>query len=736
MSRLLIVRVAVPSPLRRYFDYLPPVSMDPTSLRPGARIKVPFGRGQKIGLITELRSDTPVDHSLLRHAIAVLDLVDPALPPDLLQLANWAQQYYQHPPGEVFASVLPVLLRQGQALRIQQETIWRLTPAGENAWQQGEPRRASRQRALLQLLVDQPAGLSSERLRLALPGWSQPARALAAKQWIVSQQEAYSIPVAKSKTTPPDLNPAQDQAVSALSEQIGRFNVVLLEGVTGSGKTEVYLRLIEQVLAQQRQTLVLVPEIGLTPQLLARFQRRLQAPLAVLHSALTDRERLNAWLLARNGHARVVIGTRSAVFTPLAEPGLIIIDEEHDPSLKQQDGFRYHARDLAIVRAQRSGIPVLLGSATPSLESIYNAQRGRYSHLRLPERVGAAKPPGIELLDLRRKTLHNGLSEALLARAQTHLQATGQVLLFLNRRGFAPTLICHECGWTGSCANCDAHLTLHLRRQKLICHHCGAEQAVPAPCPACGSVDLRPLGLGTERVEHTLKQIFPSVQLARLDRDSTRRKGRLQALLEDIRQGRRQLLVGTQMLAKGHHFPNVTLVGIIDADQGLFSADFRASERLAQLILQVAGRAGRADRPGTVLIQTHHPDHPLLNILIKGGYAEFAQAALAEREQAALPPFTHHALLRAEAVESEHPLQFLHDAANASQGLAQAVELLGPAPAPMERRAGRYRAQLLLQASARPPLHRFLERWLPLLETLKSGRKVRWSLDVDPMDLF
>ena len=753
---MVILRVAVPSPLRRYFDYLPPAHRPPPQWQPGARIKVPFGRRQQIGIITEIRTDTPIDPAHLRSALALIDPEQPALPAELLRLLRWAQQYYQHPPGEVYATALPTLLRQASPLQVQLEPIWRLSAAGQAALTQNLARRAPRQAALLQLLAEHPTGLSSERLRLALPGWSATARSLRAKDWIESRTELDPIapePVGQLPTNAPNtvpaatdeaaeltLNAAQQTAVEALQAKLDGFSVSLLEGVTGSGKTEVYLRAIEPVLARGRQALVLVPEIGLTPQLLDRFQSRLNARLAVFHSGLTDRERLNAWLLARDGVARVVLGTRSAVFTPLPELGLIIIDEEHDPSFKQQDGFRYNARDLAIVRAQQHGVPIVLGSATPSLESVYNARRGRYQHLSLPERVGAALPPKIEVLDVRHKFLNEGLSEALLARVERHLARSEQVLLFLNRRGFAPTLICHECGWSGNCNNCDAHLTLHLRRQRLICHHCGAEQPVPTPCPACGSVDLRPLGLGTERIEQVLTERFPDARLARIDRDSTRRKGSLQGLLEEIRQGQRQLLIGTQMLAKGHHFPNVTLVGIIDADQGLFSADFRASERLAQLILQVAGRAGRADRPGTVLIQTHHPDHPLLQTLINGGYDAFAQAALAEREQAALPPFTHHALLRAEAPDAEAPLQFLQDALAAAGAAADpdqsGVELLGPVPAPMERRAGRYRSQLLLQSGERAALRRFLEPWLTALEGLKSARKVRWSLDVDPLDLF
>ena len=517
---------------------------------------------------------------------------------------------------------------------------------------------------------------------------------------------------------------------------MGGFAAFLLDGVTGSGKTEVYLRVVATVLKQGRQALVIVPEIGLTPQLLARFESRLDSPLAVLHSGLGDRERLNAWLAARDGSIGVIIGTRSAIFAPLKRPGVIIVDEEHDPSFKQQEGFRYHARDLAIVRARQLNIPVVLGSATPSLESLLNVQRGRYRCLRLPHRVGAAVEPPIEILDIRGQPMNDGLSRLLLNRIQAQLEQGNQVLLFLNRRGFAPTLICHECGWLGECQHCDAHLTLHLRRRRLICHHCGARQPLPPACPACGSIDLRALGQGTERIEQVLKQEFPGIGLARIDRDSTRRKGSLQALLQAVEKGERQILIGTQMLAKGHHFPDVTLVGVVDADQGLFGADFRASERMAQLLLQVAGRAGRAEKPGVVVLQTHYPQHPLLQTLVGGGYPAFAAAALAERQAAQLPPFTCQALLRADALEPESPWAFLTQAFEAGKDLSQEVELLGPVPAPMERREGRYRAQLLAQSTRRPPLQAFLDRWVERLTELKTARKVRWSLDVDPQDLL
>jgi primosomal protein N' (replication factor Y) len=726
-----ILRIAVPSPLYRSFDYLAPESVVP--LQPGIRVRVPFGRGQKTGILLEVRDDSPVPSEALRPIEAVLDS-EPLLPPDLLELSLWAERYYHHPPGEVFATALPVLLRQGRAACPRYNPLWRITDAGRQALQAGALQRAPRRQAVLACLAEHPAGMPAEQLQRELPGWSKSIRVLVDQGWV--EKLAGTVPVVSPLIPPPALNPAQEQAVTAVCAALGRFGVFLLDGVTGSGKTEVYLRVVEAVLDQHRQALVIVPEIGLTPQLLARFESRLHRPLAVLHSGLGDRERLNAWLAARDGTVAVVIGTRSAVFTPLQNAGVIIVDEEHDTSFKQQEGFRYHARDLAVVRARWLGIPVVLGSATPSLESLLNVQRGRYQCLRLPERVGDAVEPPIEILDVRSQPLTEGLSRPLLAGMHAHLEQGGQVLLFLNRRGFAPTLICHECGWLSQCRRCDARLTLHLQRRKLICHHCGAEQPLPIACPACGSVDLRALGQGTERIEQALQRAFPAMGIARLDRDSTRRKGSLQALLEAIHQGERRILIGTQMLAKGHHFPNVTLVGIVDADQGLFGADFRASERMAQLILQVAGRAGRAEKPGVVVIQTHHPQHPLLLTLVSRGYSAFAAAALTERQAAQLPPFTWQALLRADAIDAEAPQAFLTEALERGRRLGAAVELWGPVPAPMERRAGRYRAQLLVQAAKRSPLHEFLDNWVERLGELKTARKVRWSLDVDPQDLL
>ncbi len=727
-----ILRIAVPAPLYTCFDYLPPEGVDAATLSPGIRLHLPFGRGERIGVLVEKVSSSTVDAASLKPATAVLDR-QPLLADQDLQLLLWAATYYQHPPGEVIAAALPVRLRRGEEQMKLAQPGWRLTPRGEAA----QPTHAPRQLQIIQTLVEHPDGITQQAL-YALCGSCRPIlRALEEKGWVEPcELEPQQIPPTPegSRLT---LNPAQREAIATVSSRLQGFSAFLLNGVTGSGKTEVYLGLIEAVLAAGRQVLVLVPEIALTPQLMQRFQSRIHAPIALLHSGLSEQNREQGWLAASRGEAALVLGTRSAIFTPLPQLGLIIIDEEHDLSFKQQDGFRYSARDLAIVRAQRQGFPVLLGSATPSLESLHNVATGRYQGLDLPERAGGAQPPRINLLDIRSAPLNGGLSPALLERLKTELAAGNQVLLFLNRRGYAPVVICHHCGWLSECPRCDARMTLHLHTQLLWCHHCGHQRRLYRECPKCSSSDLRPLGQGTERLEEVLTGQFPNHPIARIDRDSTRRKGALEKLLNAIHDGHYRILLGTQMLAKGHHFPDVTLVGILDMDQGLFSADYRAAERMAQMVEQVAGRAGRASKPGRVLIQTRHPDHPLLQTLIHQGYNAFAQVCLDERRQAALPPFSYQALLRAEATSSEKPVRFLEDAAQqAAHFDTQGVELWGPVPAPMERRAGRIRAHLLIQASHRRALHQLLRQLIPSLGKLKSARHVRWSIDVDPQEML
>ena len=724
-----ILHIAVPSPLYRFFDYRAPAHVDVAQLQPGMRVRVPFGRTERVGVLLAVSDRSEVPANKLKPIRDVLDDA-PILPADLLALLQWASRYYRHPIGEAMATALPVLLRQGHRGRIEGVREWSLTDAGR-ALEAESLKRAPRQLALLQQLRRHPAGLPREALEVT----AQTLRAVVEKGWVEERLRPCLETIPAQADSPPPLNTGQAEAVAAVVAALGRYAAFLLEGVTGSGKTEVYLQIIAACLALDRQVLVLVPEIGLTPQLVSRFRRRFPVPLALLHSGLNDRERLCAWQAAATGEAAVVIGTRSAVFTPLPRLGLVIIDEEHDASLKQQDGFRYSARDLAVWRAHHRNVPVVLGSATPALESLHNVNIGRYRRLHLPQRAGAARPPRVALLDVRRQPMDSPLAPALLGMMDRHLADGGQVLLFLNRRGYAPTLICHECGWLADCPRCDAHMTLHQRAGRLRCHHCGHERALVAACPACGSPDLLALGKGTERIEQFLTARFPDQETVRIDRDTTRRKGALETQLARATSGDGRILVGTQMLAKGHHFPGVTLVALLDVDQGLFSNDFRAAERLAQLIVQVAGRAGRAERPGEVVIQTHHPDHPLLQQLVLQGYGAFAEAALAERQAAGFPPFASLALLRAEASDREPALAFLDEARDAAQALGlNGVQCWGPVPAPMERRAGRYRAQLVLQAPERAALQQLLEPWVLQLEQLKSGRRVRWSLDVDPVD--
>ena len=728
------LRIAIPTPLRREFDYLLPAKLQAKLPQIGVRVKVPFGRQTLVGILLEVVHQTDVPVQKLKSIIEVLD-EQPVFDADLLQLLRWCSLYYHHPIGEVMQNALPVKLRQGAPTQIKGIRRWQLTPEGEHL-EFDSLKRAAKQIALMGDLKLSASGLLDSQLTEQHVGWRPVMKRLQEKGWVHSLEES-ALPLAKPVTSAPTLNAHQQQAINRIIEQQEGFHAYVLEGVTGSGKTEVYLQVIEETLKQGKQALVLVPEIGLTPQLLDRFLQRLDGRIAIMHSGLNDEERLQAWLHTQAGSADVIIGTRSAVFSPLLRPGIIIIDEEHDLSFKQQDGFRYSARDLAVKRARDLNIPIILGSATPSLETLHNALQNRYETLLLPERAGNAKPPSIQLLDVRSQKMEHGLSAQLLHKMKEHLERDSQVLLFLNRRGFAPVLMCHECGWHALCPRCDAHMTLHQSSSQLRCHHCGTEQYLPTTCPKCKSDDLLQMGFGTERIEHALTELFPQYQVIRIDRDSTRRKGSMQKLLKEINNGKRQILIGTQMLAKGHHFPNVTLVGMLNADHGLYSSDFRASERMGQLILQVAGRAGREEKEGEVLIQTHHADHPLFKPLLKHDYAGFAKTLIEERQQTELPPYSHLALIRAEAVDQQSPMIFLEQARLLlEQAKQDDIILMGPFPALMERRAGRYRAQLLIQSNNRKQLQSLFAANIPHIESHKTAKKVRWSIDIDPLDLL
>ncbi|TDK30209.1 primosomal protein N' [Luteimonas terrae] len=733
------MRVALPVPLPRLFDYAAPGGSTAGPGDVGRRVRVPFGPRELVGVVAEVG---PADDATqaLRTALEWLD-DGPLLQGELAASLRWLARYTHAPLGEVLATALPAALRRGEPLPDTHAWAWQLTEAGRTALPGlkagGRPHR------LATLLA--PQARDEDALDLALVGWRTPARTLATRGFA----ERFAVPASQLAPAPqagPPLHAEQQRAVDAVAACSG-FAALLLDGVTGSGKTEVYLQAIADCLARGRQALVLVPEIGLTPQTLARFRARLGVPVHALHSGLGDGERARVWTAAARGEARVIVGTRSSVFVPLPDAGLIVVDEEHDGSYKQQDGIRYHARDFALVRAKALDVPVLLGSATPSLESLQNAVSGRYAHLRLTRRAGAAKPPAVRVLDVRKRPLEAGLSPESLAAISAALAAGGQVLVFKNRRGYAPVLLCHDCGWSAHCPRCSTAehphpMTVHAGGRRLQCHHCGHRASAPPACPDCASLGLQPQGVGTERIEELLAARFADVPVLRIDRGSTRRRYALEGLFGTLGDAP-GILIGTQMLAKGHDLPNLTLVCVVGIDEGLFSADFRAGEKLAQLLIQVAGRAGRADRPGTVLLQTHHPEHPLLLTLISGGYHAFAATELAQREAAGFPPFAPLALLRAESQQAQPPMAFLQAARRVlaphagrdAQGMPTLL-LDGPVVAPMPRRAGVYRAQLLIACDQRPRLHAILDAALPDIYALPEARRARWSLDVDPVDLY
>ena len=721
-----VLRVALPVPLPTLFDYLPPVTGEACA---GSRVLVPFGRGRMVGVVVAVVGEAMVGSNRLKQVLRLLD--DTALlDTELMQTLTWAADYWLGAPGEAFANALPLALREAKALPPIGDEFWSLTSAGHSAHDAGSRRGGSK--ALLARLAD--GALSAQELTEGLSGWREAARRLAGAGLLERSERAPAgRPLAASLA--PRLSDEQQQAVGAVGACLGNYQPFLLDGVTGSGKTEVYLALIEQVLAQGRQALLLVPEIGLAPQTVRRLRERLGVIVEVLHSNLSEGDRARAWLRARAGSARVILGTRSAVFTPLPQAGLIIVDEEHDSAYKQQEGFRYHARDLAVVRARALGVPVLLGSGTPSLESLANADAGRYRSLHLRARPGAVRPPQVQIIDMRAQRLEHGMSPALLAAVAETVARGEQALVFRNRRGYAPVLLCHACGWHAACPRCERPLTLHAGRRQLICHHCDYRQRLPAACPTCGAADLKPQGQGTERLEEALIAQFPQVPVLRVDRETTRRRDAFEQLLSTLQDDQPAILVGTQMLAKGHDLPNLTLVAIVGVDEGLHSVDFRAGERLAQLVVQVAGRAGRARKPGRVMLQTHQPEHPLLRSLLAQGYAAAARELLAERRLIQLPPYSHQVLLRADAPQREQVDAFLADA-NAALPVPDQFQVAGPMPAPMPLRAGRHRGQLLLEATSRSALHGMLRSWQLALAALPSARRVRWSLDVDPIDLY
>ena len=728
-----LIRVALDVPLPQLFDY----RCSDEAAVVGARVLVPFGRRRMIGVIVEKPQQSDVAEHKLKLAQRVLDR-EALLDHDTLRLLHFAAEYYAYPLGAVVMTALPAALRRV----LKRDSLpqgWTLSLSGRTVNAEQLPPRARAQQRLLELL--RASGTLTHAEAAATPALRKALRTFSEAGWVIACEitnpgaaaDATTVHVdALNVDAAPALNAEQSAAVAETVAAFGRFQPLLLRGLTGSGKTEVYLHAARAALEQGMQVLLLVPEIALTPQLETLVRARFPGiELATLHSNLAEGERAQRWQAAREGRARIVLGTRLSVFVPLPQLGLIVVDEEHDSSFKQGEGFRYSARDLAVVRASQRRIPVLLGSATPSLESWRNATEGRYRLLELRSRINAA-PPRIDYIDLRQQKSVDGLSAPLLASLGQRLAAGEQSLVFINRRGYAPVLTCGSCGWLSDCPRCSARLVLHLRERRLRCHHCGHDRAVPLSCPDCGDADLAPLGQGTQRVEAALAQHFPRARILRIDRDSTRAKQAWPEMRDRIQERDVDILVGTQILAKGHDFPHLNLVGILNADSMLYSSDFRAAERLYALLTQVAGRAGRGATRGQVLVQTQFPDHPLYQALQAQDFAAYAQTQLDERRSAGFPPYMHQALLRAEAAKIDTALDFLAAAAQAATPHADGITLYDPVPAGMMRRAGRERAQLLVQCASRARLREFLGHWQQALAA--SSTRARWSLDVDPLD--
>ncbi|MDX1634960.1 MAG: primosomal protein N' [Marinobacter sp.] len=719
------VRIALARPIRRLFDYLAP---EQTEVQAGQRVQVPFGRQTCVGLVVDPRATAPAGISLKPIRSVLEDW--PALPAETLALLTWAASYYQHPLGECLFHALPPALRRGRPAQRRQQAHWQVCADSDG----GLPGNARRQQALLHWLRAQTGPRSTADI--LHKGFSRAQlKGLEDKGLIRQVQAGAGLDAAVSESeqgTLPALSAAQQAAFEQLPAPAEGFRASLLYGITGSGKTEIYLHYLQHYLPENGQALILVPEINLTPQTVARFRACQGDRIAVWHSALNDSERLDTWLRVREGEPVVVIGTRSAVMLPFTDLKTIVVDEEHDSSYKQGEGFRYSGRDLAVYRASLNRCPVILGSATPSLESLHNAHCGKYRLVRLEERAGPALPPDIRLLDIRSRPLEGGLSAPALQAIDDCLKAGNQALVFVNRRGYAPVMMCFDCGHMLECPRCDTRLTYHRRDRAMRCHHCDFQMAASDHCPSCSSEAFKPIGQGTERTEDVLAERFADTPVIRVDRDSTQRRGSIQAIIEEVRSGEPCILVGTQMLAKGHDFPKVTLVVVVNADGGLFSVDFRAPEQMTQTLLQVSGRAGRGQVPGRVLIQTCHSDHPLLRGLSVGHYLPLAEQLLAERESGRFPPFRAMAMVRAEAATMADSLAFLDQARPHLED--PGIELWGPLPAVMARRADRHRAQLVLQSTSRGRLNQRLAQLCQVLEDKRLPGGLRWQVDVDPLE--
>jgi len=730
------VEVLVPVPILEKFSYLLPDQFKEKPPMPGSRVIVPFGNRDLSGVVWNVGKNNAPKGRKLKYLIEVLDS-KPLLDKESLLLADWASRYYHYPLGEVISYFFPPSIRKGKEAKFAEVKFLELTSKGEFLNVE-DLSKAPNQKKLIELIKEKKD--LSQKAATAYGVNTSSINALIDKGFISRYMRELS-PYKKVETpnrnrTRKKLNEEQKFAVDSIIKSENKNKVFLLNGITGSGKTEVYIRAIQEVIKKGKQALILIPEIGLAPQAEERFKKYFGERVLSFHSAKNDREKIDAWLGASKGLIDIIIGTRSSVFMPMKDIGIIVIDEEHDLSYKQADRFRYSARDIALYRAKIKKIPVVLASATPSLETLNNSLQGKYEMLNLTKRATGASLPRYIPVDLRGKELKEGFSDELIERSEEELKKGNQILIFLNRRGYAPSLICKTCGWLSNCDRCDALMTLHKRPPKLQCHHCESQKDKPKVCPSCQSDDFLSYGYGTERVEEFLTQRFSKFPVLRIDSDSTKKKESMNEYIDSINLGKPMVLLGTQLLAKGHHFPEVTLVGILDADSGLYSADFRGSERVAQLMTQVAGRAGRDKKPGKVLLQSYSPDHPQIEELINGSYESFAKNLLKERKSVKSPPFAFQAKIQAESANSYISRDFIKNLINnlkKSKAFPKDIRVVGPLPAIMEKKSGVYRWELNTLSSSRKSLHQFLDLVQASLYSPKTSKKVRWSIDVDPL---
>ena len=729
----LILKVALDVPLYKLFDYQ---QNKKNSTKPsiGSRVLVPFGKQKKVGVIIDIVNRSSVAKSKLKECISILD-ENPIFEKKQLDFIHFASNYYQYPLGRVLYAAMPGNLRKGKSLTKFINSIV-ITDNGKNIDLDSLKKRAPKQAALMSILMENHT-LDSNGLSNIFPEWKKYSKRPIEKNWIKIEQiiEPHKDTQKLDKNTKgPALNSEQKKAILDIKKS-STFNTFLLDGVTGSGKTEIYLSLISDVIERGQDALILVPEIGLINQLNRRIEVRLGIKPSQYHSGLTEKERFITWKKIQESKTRIILGTRSAILAPFKNLGLIVVDEEHDISYKQQEGFRYSARDLAVMRAKNFNIPIILGSATPSLESFNQHVNNKYKYLTLKKRAGNAKMPSMHLIDLNKGHSEDGLSKLLIKSMNEHIENDGQILVFINRRGYAPTLICKTCNFIAECSRCDSRMTLYLSKKLLLCHHCNYKEKYKNSCIKCDS-EMIALGQGSQRIEDSLKKHFPNEQILRIDSDSTQQKNSLDEALEKAKAGKAKILVGTQMLSKGHHFSSLSLVVVVNADQGLFSNDFRGSERLAQNIIQVAGRAGREKKKGQVIIQTEYPDHPFWPLLFQGGYKEIVEMTLMDRKSANWPPYSFIVLIRAQSHRKKYTWSFLEEAKKILISQKPNFSILGPVSAPMEKKASHYRGQLLLQSEGRKSLNQTLKMFINEIERKKFIRRVKWSIDVDPIELF